>query len=516
MNTNRLSARSIILSLLIAITVTLRTAPAVADDTPLVRIASKSFTESVVLGEAIRLAAESAGAKTNHIAGLGGTRLAWAALVNDEIDIYPDYTGTIIQEILANEKLDTQEAVRAALAERGIVMSQPLGFNNTYVLGMREQPATELNIRSISDLQKQPELKLGFSNEFMDRADGWPGLRQTYSLPQRNVRGLSHDLAYRGIESGVLDVIDMYQTDAEIEQYNLRALEDDRGYFPEYDAVLLYRKELEQRAPEALVAILRLQGAFSEESMRRLNANVKLRDQTEAESAAGFLHDDLGFDIAASQRQNGSALWQSISSIWRHTLQHLYLTSLSLTAAILVAIPLGIVAAKRKLFGQIVLSVVGIVQTVPSLALFVFLIPLFGIGPVPAIVALFLYSLLGIVRNTYSGLHDIPPPLKESAEALGLPGFAQLRLIELPMAARSILAGIKTATVINVGTATLGGFIGAGGYGEPIFTGISRGDRGLILEGAIPAAIMALAAQGLFELAERRLVPKGLRLKSND
>jgi osmoprotectant transport system permease protein len=143
----------------------------------------------------------------------------------------------------------------------------------------------------------------------------------------------------------------------------------------------------------------------------------------------------------------------------------------------------------------------------------VFMIPLLGIGGRPAIVALFLYSLLPIVRNTYAGLNDIPSSLRESAEALGLTPFARLRLIELPMAARSILAGIKTAAVINVGTATLGALIGAGGYGQPILTGIRRDDVGMILEGAIPAAILALAVQGAFELAERFLVARGLRLK---
>jgi osmoprotectant transport system permease protein len=197
----------------------------------------------------------------------------------------------------------------------------------------------------------------------------------------------------------------------------------------------------------------------------------------------------------------------------RATGQHLALVGVSLTAAILIAVPLGVLGARRRKVGEAILAATGVVQTIPSLALLVFLIPLLGIGPRPAIAALFLYSLLPIVRNTYAGLHDIPLHIRESAEALGLPGFARLRLIELPLAARAILAGIKTAAVINVGTATLGGFIGAGGYGEVIFTGLYKDDRGLILQGAIPTAVLALLVQGLFELAERYLVPKGLRLQ---
>ena len=149
-----------------------------------------------------------------------------------------------------------------------------------------------------------------------------------------------------------------------------------------------------------------------------------------------------------------------------------------------------------------------------SLALFVFMIPLLGIGGPPAVVALFLYSLLPIIRNTYAGLKDIPPAIVESAQALGLPSRARLHIVEIPLATRAILAGIKTSAVINVGTATLSALIGAGGYGQPILTGIRLDDIGLILQGAIPAAVLALLAQGLFELVERGLLPKGLRVQA--
>jgi osmoprotectant transport system permease protein len=190
--------------------------------------------------------------------------------------------------------------------------------------------------------------------------------------------------------------------------------------------------------------------------------------------------------------------------------------------AILVAVPLGILAVKMPRAAQGILAAVGVIQTIPALALLVLLMtalqPLrrFGIetvGAPPAIVALFMYSLLPIVRNTYTGLQGIPGPVAESAAALGLPFAARLRLIELPLALPTILAGIKTAVVINVGFATLGALIGAGGYGQPILTGIRLDDTGLILQGAIPAALLALAMQALFELIERVLVPKGLRLR---
>ena len=267
---------------------------------------------------------------------------------------------------------------------------------------------------------------------------------------------MDNDLAYKGLERGAIDVTDLYSTAAEITYYGLRVLD---------------------KVPEPRVA-------------------------------ADFLNErfDLEQEITVQEET-------MFSRLWARTKEHLLLVSISLLAAILVAIPLGIVAAKVASVEQIILGVVGVIYTIPSLALLVFMIPLLGIGGPPAMVALFLYSLLPIVRNTHAGLHDIPGPLLESAEALGLPPMARLRQIELPLAARSILAGIQTAAVINVGTATLGALIGAGGYGQPILTGIRLNDTGLILQGAVPAAVLALVVQVIFGLAKRAFVSKGLRLE---
>jgi len=472
-----------------------------------IAVGSKSFTENVILGEIAAGLARTSGAMVAYRRELGGTQVLWNALRRGEIDLYPEYTGTIREEILAGRAVPDDAALRAALAEQGIRVSAPLGFNNTYALGMKEQAAEELGIRTVSDLRAHPELRFGFSNEFLDRGDGWPSLRDHYRLPQRDVRGLDHDLAYRGLESGAIQVMDLYSTDAEIQYYGLRVLADDLRYFPEYDAVLLYRADLAQRAPEALGAVLRLEGGISAAAMIGMNSRAKLERVPEARVAADFLAASFQIDTeVAEESARGRFL--------RNTRAHLFLVAISLTAAILLAVPLGVLAAKFARAGQAILAIVGIIQTIPSLALLVFMIPLLGIGDAPAIVALFLYSLLPIVRNTYAGLHDIPLPLQESAAALGLPAWARLRRIELPMASRAILAGIKTSAVINVGTATLGALIGAGGYGQPIFTGIRLDDVGLILEGAIPAALLALAVQGLFELLERLLVPRGLRLKA--
>lgn len=469
-----------------------------------VRIGSKQFTESVILGEIARMAARQRGVTALHQRELGGTAILWSALQHGDIDAYPEYTGTLTHELLKNVAPDAGiPTLRAALKPLGIGITDSLGFDDTYAIGMREERAAQLGIRSLSDLATHPELRLGFSNEFMARGDGWPGLRQRYALPQTQVRGLDHALSYRALASGAVDAIDLYSTDAEIPYYHLRTLVDDRHYFPSYQAVFLYRLDLENRSPAFVDALNKLTGRIGEDAMRQMNAMVKLHGEKETVVAADFL--------GVQPDGDGANLW---TRLWLRTVEHLRLVLLSLTAAVLIAIPLGVFAARAKRLGQLIMALSGVLQTIPSLAMFVFMIPFFGIGTWPAIAALFMYSLLPIVRNTYAGLTGIPPDLRESAAALGLPRGVRLRRVEMPMAMRSILAGIKTAAVINVGTATLGALIGAGGYGQPIVTGIRLDDTGLILEGAIPAACMALLVQGLFEGVERWLTPRGMRLEA--
>jgi osmoprotectant transport system permease protein len=185
-----------------------------------------------------------------------------------------------------------------------------------------------------------------------------------------------------------------------------------------------------------------------------------------------------------------------------------------LLLSIVIGIPLGIAASRGGIVGQVILGFTSAVQTIPSLALLALLVPLpfFGISVRTAIAALFLYGLLPIVRNTATGLQDIAQPVRESAIALGLEPSARLWKIYLPIASRSILGGIKTSAVINIGTATLAALIGAGGLGEPILSGLDLNDHVTILQGAIPAAILALLVQWSFDLLDRLLIPKGLRL----
>ena len=334
-----------------------------------VTIGSKAFTESVILGEMLGLLAREAGAAAEHRRQLGGTRVLWNALLGGEIDAYPEYTGTLMQETLAGETLGSHAELERALAARGLRMSQTLGFNNTYAIGVRKELAERLGLRSISDLKDHPGLVLGFGNEFMDRADGWPGLQRHYDLPHRNVRGLDHDLAYRGIAAGSLQVTDLYTTDAEIAYYQLRALDDDLNYFPVYNAVIVYRAELERRTPEVVALFERLAGRIDAATMSALNARVKLDGESESAVAADFLAGTFGWQLSHREQTP----WQRL---WTNSLDHLLLVGISLSSAILLSIPLGVLAARRPRLGQVVLGAAGILQTIPSLALFVFMIPL--------------------------------------------------------------------------------------------------------------------------------------------
>jgi osmoprotectant transport system permease protein len=472
-------------------------------------IGSKRFTESYILGEIVTQTARSAGAQVEHKQGMGNTGILFSALKSGSIDLYPDYTGTVARELLKSEASDL-ESLNRGLRPLGLGVAVPLGFEDTYALAMLDADAQRLGVSSIGDLAAHRELRFGLSHEFLNRNDGWPGLAKTYGLPQ-SPSGLDHGLAYEALAARQIDAMDIYSTDAKIAKYKLRVLRDDRHFFPEYAGVLVYRLDVPQRFPQAWAALQKQQGRISAAQMVAMNAEAELNGKPFNEIAATFLASEGAKPAQSSGRAGfGSLLFGS--DFWRLTGQHLLLVFASLAVAVIVGIPLGIWAARSAAAAQPILAIVGVVQTVPSLALFAFLIPVLGtIGTWPALVALFLYSLLPIVRNTHSGLADIAPPLQESARALGLPSGARLRLIELPLASRSILGGIKTSAVINVGTATIAAFIGAGGYGERITTGLALNDNAMLLAGAVPAAALALLVHALFELLDRRLIPAGLR-----
>jgi osmoprotectant transport system permease protein len=465
------------------------------------KVGSKRFTESYILGEIIVRAAGDA----LHRPGLGNTGILVAALKSGSIDVYPEYTGTIARELLKLEgnpglQGDLTELNRA-LAPLGLAAAVPLGFSNSYALAMREERAQALGIRTLGDLAKHPALKLGLSQEFLGRADGWPGLKAAYGLPFAAPAGLDHGLAYEAIAAGKIDVMDIYTTDAKIGRFQLRVLDDDRKFFPRYDAVLLHRLDVPQRFPGAWASLQQLKGKINERTMIRLNAAAELQGRSFAEAAA--LLDSESKAENRTERKFMSVLFGP--DFWRLTGEHLILVFVSLAASIAVGVPLGILAHKVRALAQVVLGAVGVIQTIPALALFAFLIALLGtIGTVPALIALFMYALLPIVRNTHAGLEAIGKGMRQAALALGLSKRDRLWRVEIPLAMPAILAGIKTSAVINVGSATIAAFVGAGGYGERIVSGLALNDNATLLAGAIPAAALALLVQGLFELVERR------------
>ena len=486
----------------------MRSAPASAESIELV-IGSKRFTESYILGEIVLATAREAGVQGQHKQGMGNTGILFEALKSGSIDLYPDYTGTVGRELLKSEASDLPSLNRG-LAPLGLGVAVPLGFENTYALAMLDSKAQQLGVRTIGDLAKHAQLHFGLSHEFLNRNDGWPGLQRAYGLPQ-SPSGLDHGLAYEALAGGQIDVMDIYSTDAKIAKYKLRVLQDDKRYFPEYAAVLVYRLDVPTRFPAVWAAVQKLEGRISADAMVRMNAQAELDGRGFPEIAAEFL---AHASDAGSSEKPRTGLWARLfgSDFWRLTWQHLLLVFASLAAAIVIGVPLGVWAARSERAAQPILAGVGLIQTVPALALLAFLIPLLGaIGIWPALVALFLYALLPIVRNTHSGIVDTPLALRESAQALGIAPGARLRLVELPLAARSILAGIKTSAVINVGTATIAAFIGAGGYGERIVTGLALNDNQMLLAGAIPAAVLALLVHWSFELLDRRLIPAGVR-----
>jgi osmoprotectant transport system permease protein len=492
---------------------------------PELRIGSKRFTESYVLAEIAVAAVKTTGGSAVHEQGLGGTAVAFRALEQGSIDAYPEYTGTLAEAILHAPGQDDLPSLRLALAARGIGVTAPLGFDDAYGVAVETKLAAARHLETLSDLARTPDLRLGFSPEFLGRSDGFPGLAARYGFSTAHATQIDHGLAYDALTHGVIDATDVYSTDAAVGRYGLRVLRDDLGFFPSYKAVFLYRKESARRSPLAMQALFALEGSIDASTMVALNARAEVNRETFPSIGEDFVRariapllapgDAPPSALGAASSRGSSVRRQGllagiVSTVVAEGPRHVSLVAVSLACAIAFGVPLGILARRARRLGAVLLGATSVVQTVPSLALLCFFIPLLGTGRLPALAALFLYSLLPIARNTVAGLETIPPLLRESAAALGLGAGARLFRVDLPLASPTILAGIRTSAIISVGTATLAAFIGAGGFGAPISTGLNLNDDTLILEGAIPAALLALVVEALFVLLGRLLVPRGL------
>jgi osmoprotectant transport system permease protein len=470
-------------------------------------VGSKAFPESWILAEAMAKLASAAGAEVEHRENLGGTEIVAQAVRSGAIDAYPDYTGTL-REVVLHAPSATVGEIRLRLADEGLGVTDSLGFDDSYALAL--SPRAPDAIRSVSDAAKHPELRAAFSHEFLGRQDGWPGLQRRYGLAFRDVRGVEHHLAFEALAGDSADVTDVYTTDPQIEVLRLRVLADDLSFFPRYEAVIVYRLDVAARAPKAWEAILRLVGRVDRAGMARANTELAVAHRSLDAAASSLLRDAL--NEAPTEPAGGPPLG---ATVLRALTRHVALVAASLAVSAALGIPLGVLAARRRTLAIVVLGGASLLQTIPSLALLALLIPILGIGTLPAAVTLILYGLLPIVQGTCTGITAIPAPLAESAEAFGLTPVAKLLRLELPLASPTIVAGVRTSAVIAVGTATIAALVGAGGLGELILQGITLRSGPLILAGAVPAAVLALAIQGAFAAVERVVVPRGMRIRTH-
>lgn len=469
-------------------------------------IGSKTHPESRLLSEIIAQTIEqNTDLKVRRRYGLGGTLICFEALQTGEIDIYVEYTGTVLSAILkksyeGQSAEETYDYIAKEIKEKFKLAAGPtMGFSNSYVLITDRK----LGLKNISELQNRTDLKYGFSNEFIKREDGFLGLNKHYNLQLPTPHGLEHGLAYKALAEGQIDVTDAYSTDGRLMEYNFQLLQDDQYFFPDYSAFPFVRQSIIDQHPEIMEVLTLLENILDEKKMQELNHQYEI----DKESPAVVAFDFLSSQNIVIEKPEITATHPLI----RQTLEHIRLTFIATLLAILFAVPLGIFITFRKKIAAFILSFTGIIQTIPSLALLGFMIPLFGIGFTPAIIALFLYALLPIVRNTYTGLQATDPILIEAGRAMGMTQKQILFKIRLPLAIDLIMAGIRTALTINIGTATLAAFIGAGGLGESIITGITLNDNSMILRGAIPAAILAIIADQAMALVEKSVRPKGIK-----
>lgn len=464
-----------------------------------VRIGSKKDSENYLLAEIMAQLLESRGVEAERHFGLGGTMVAYQALAQREIDLYPDYTGTIVKVILKQNKNLSLDEINNLLGQQGLEVLPSFGFNNTYAIAMRRSLAEQLRIKKISDLKNHKHHAV-FSYEFLYREDGWPALREFYRLRHITTQGIEHELAYPAVAQNKAQVMDAYSTDAKIVAEKMILLEDDKNFFPNYYAVPFINKSLAKNYTEILQALVE---TLNNVEMQELNAEILIGKKSYKQVARKFLiQKGLVAKKSVGSEDSAQAKWQNL---WQKLGRHLYLTFVALLFAVIFAIPFGVLIEKYRLLAEPIVALTSLLQTVPSIALLAFMIPLFGIGVKPAIVALFLYSLLPILRNTYVALKNVSTEYIESARGIGLTSWEILYLIKFPLATPVILAGIRTAAVINIGTATLAAFIGAGGLGEYIVTGLTLNDHRLILLGAVPSAALAILVEILFSYWEKKL-----------
>jgi osmoprotectant transport system permease protein len=488
-------------------------------------VGSKNFLENRLLAEIFAQLIEAQTTLTvERRLGLAGTQICFQALTTAGIDLYPEYTGTGLVTILGepsmHDPIDVLNRVRGEFRKRwNIWWLAPLGFDNSYALALRRDRAHALKLRTITDLVRvAPQLKAGLGYEFIQRSDGLPGLEKYYGLKFGEVVGMQQSLKYQATDKGDVDLLDVYTTDGRLAVYDFVVLEDDRQFFPPYDATALVRGETLKQHPELGQVLSLLTNALSPERMRELNLRIQEQGEAIPQVAYDALHtlhlikEEHQPTTATIKKSTSflSYMWERRATLMVRTGEHLGLAGMGLLLGVALAIPLAFILERWRKGAETMIRIVGMSQTIPSIALLAFMIPLFGVGALPAIMALWIYSLYPILRNTFSGLRDAAPSVVETGRALGMTEWQILRFVRLPLAAPTIMAGIRTSAIWTVGTATLAAFIGAGGLGVPIVSGLQLADVHVILSGALPATILALVVDGLLGWIERLIRPRGL------
>lgn len=499
--------------------------PAAAPVRPVV-IGSKPFGESYLLAELFAHILEARGLPVERRFGLGGTEIIFPALRQGAIDVYPEYTGSGLLVVLKEAPRGDSSAVfdvvsREFAARYDVRWLPPLGFENTYAMSVRTEMADRMGLRTLSDFARvSGQMRAGFTADFIGLPDGLPGLREAYGIAPRSVNALAPAVKYQALMAGSVDIIDAYSTDGLLGRYPVTVLEDDRRFFPPYDAAPLVGGAFARAQPAAVAALTELGGRIDVVRMRRLNERVEVEGEAAAVVARqalvelGLTATPAGPSVTSAAPAAGLSwwayLWARRAELASLTVRHLLLAGVSLLLAVAVAVPLGL-AVSRSRASEAIIRGVGLLQTIPGLALLAFLLPVLGIGIVPALVALFLYSLYPIVRNTCTGVQEADAGASAAALALGMTPRQVLWHVRLPLAAPVIMAGVRTAAVLNVGTATLAALIGAGGLGDPIVAGLALSDTRMILSGAFPAALLALLVDVTLGQVQRGLTPRALR-----
>jgi osmoprotectant transport system permease protein len=489
-------------------------------------VASKPFGESFILAELFAQVLEQRGFKVDRRPGLGATEVIFAGVKSGAVDVYPEYTGTGLLAVLHEEPLRDpaqvfQRVSREFKTKFGVRWLPPLGFENTYAIAVRRETASQYSLATLSDLARAaPRLSAGLTADFIGRKDGLPGITNAYGIKFRSVRPLGQAVKYQALASGAVDVVDGYSTDGFIEKYHVRVLQDDKRFFPPYEAAALVSARLDREQPAAIAALAELSGRIDVSTMRKLNARLEVdrepvetiaRSELEALSLIRATGRSTAPVVGSREGSFGQYMWDHRSTLWSALVRHILLVAVALLAGIIVAVPLGLWLDYAGRAAEPIIRAVGLLQTIPSLALLALMVPLIVIGVWPGLVALWIYSLYPMLRSTYTGIRDADPNAVHAARALGMTPGQILTQVRFPLAAPAILSGIRTAAVIAVGTATLAAFIGAGGLGEPIATGLALADSRLILSGALPAALLALVVDALLGFVERVTTPAPLR-----